>query len=93
MEQSKSKNRKGFTIVSSKPLSDGWNKVMAIDKNGIAQEYMMKASDEKKAGLSEFLALERNASTSIGQGYIFIDGEYYQVHRDFTSLEEPIIID
>ena len=73
-------------------MSDGWNKVIAINKYGSAEEYMMKASDEKKVGLSEFTAKERIASSTQGNGYIIVNDEYYQLQRHYTSLEEPVVI-
>ena len=84
--------RKGFTILKSTPLSDGWNKVIALNKYGSAEEYMMRASDEKKVGLSEFTAKQGIATTTKDNGYIIVNDEYYQLQRHYTSLEEPVLI-
>lgn len=86
------KERIGYTIVSSTPIGDGWCKVVAINKYNTAQEYMMKMWDMVKVGSSEFTAKERNATTTTGNGHIMVDGEYYQLHRNYTALEEPIIL-
>ena len=86
------KPTKGFIIVKHEPLTDGYSKVVAVNRHGFAEEYMMKTDSVDNVGEKEFKAYEGYASNTNMNGYIKVLDQVYPLHRQYKTLENPTVI-
>ena len=71
----------------------GGSKVVTISKYGTAEEYMMRTDDVASIGSKEFKAKEGgNASNTNKNGNIEAFGSVYPLHRQYKTLENPMVI-